>query len=1317
MESTSFKIEKLRDSDNWLQWRFVIRTLLEEDEDILAVCEGEFERPAENSANYEVKLQKFLKADKTARRLIVTSIEKKPLDLLLSCTTARQMWKKLNAVYDMRSDENLSIVQKQFFDFKWDSDESVSHNLAKVEQLATKMKNLGGAVPESMILTRILSILPKKFNHFHSAWDSVEDKKRTLENLTARLMCEEVRAQEQESSEDMAVALLMKRRSTNTSFPKNNYQHKQNHDERQKKTFTGCYTCGRTDHIRKDCVGCHVCGSKGHLSRNCFKKNGNFRRRNSGSANNMQQTSSSTQKQAFVGSSKGLNDDNVWLIDSGATDHMTYRRDIFTKFEKFEEPITIRLGNGELTPAYGKGNVEIETYVDGKCILGTMYDVLFVPKLSQNLFSIITVTRKGIDHAITEYGKKCVFSRDGIVIATGSIWGDLFKVNLRVVKPKICNVAENVKSLQLWHERLCHQNFRHVKCFLKDKGIQVIDDSVICEGCAYGKQHKSSFHNRSDRATKCREIIHTDVCGPMEHESIGRKRYFLIFKDDYSGFRQIFFMKQKSEVAEKLQIFCNQVENLFGENIKELHSDCGKEFKNRDVECFLGSKGIKHTVSVPYTPQQNGVAERENRIIVEAARSMLYSKSELPLSLWAEATNTAAFVINRTGPSKQPGQTPYELWYGKQANVDNFKIFGTECFVHVPYEKRKKLDRKAVKGYLVGYIENCKGYRVYAPSLRDVVLSRDVLFKPERLVPNNINVDTPQKGDEIEENVVAINDLAETNPEVVNNIEESLQISNDNSNGIQLRDRRTIKRTNFYGCPISFHAEKLPSDYNEAINCSEKVFWMDAMKEEMNALRENETWLLVDKPENRKVINNRWVYTKKSNPDSTERFRARLVIKGCSQIPGVDYKETFSPVARYDTVRFLLSIAANNSLCLGQFDIKTAFLYGNLDDDIYMKQPEGFHDGTAKVCKLLKSLYGLKQAPRCWTEHFSEFIKKFGFSKSSADSCFYIYEKNNEKMFLVIYVDDGLIAASHEQLIDKFFAELRKNFKITCTKEVGNFLGIEICRLKDGSIFINQGKYIENIVERFNLSDANYASTPIEVGWDANDFIKDNCSNIPYREAVGSLMFVQLVSRPDISFAVNIASRVLDKPTKAHWLLVKRIIRFLKGTADLGLFYKKNDNFATYSDADFGGDKETRKSTSGMVCMFANAPIVWQSKRQQCVSLSTTEAEYVSAASAAKEIVWIQKLFRDCKIDVNCMLYVDNMSALKLVKNPEFHQRSKHIDIKYHFVRDLYERGEINVKYVKSEDQIADIFTKAIAKPRYIYLSKKLGLISKSEII
>ena len=1312
MESSSFKIEKLRDKDNWLQWRFVIRTLLEEDDDMLDVCEGRLIRPERDSADYAKVLKNFLKADKAARKLIVTTVERKPLDLLLCCTSAREMWKKLNTVYDMKSDENLTLVQKQFFDFKWDSSESVSHNVSKIEQLSNKMKSLGSEVPESMLLTRILSILPRIFNHFHSAWDSVEDSKKTLENLIARLMSEEVRIRDQDVSEE-SVALFTKTRPNN-AYTKSSYTPRPNQSYNFVKKDFGCYTCGRNDHKRKDCTGCNICGSKGHLGRNCFRKFGNPRHKNNYSNGNFERMKQD--KEAFIGSSGAVED--FWLIDSGASDHMTHRREWFCDFEDFKVPLSIKMGNGDIISAYGKGSIDIETRVNNAWIPGIMYDVLYAPNLQQSLFAVKVVARKGIDFSITNNGKRCIFTRNNNVIATGSDSGNLYKVNLRVVMPKNCNsinAEQNekpIESLQLWHERLCHQNYRHVKSFISNLGITIKNDIDICDGCAYGKQHRRSFHEKIERATRVREIIHTDVCGPMDQESLGRKRYFLIFKDDFSGFRQIYFIREKSEVVGKLKLFCNQIETQFTENIKEIHSDGGREFKNKYVGEFLSSKGIKHTINVPYTPEQNGIAERENRIIVEAARSMIYSRSDLPLFLWAEAMNTAVNVINRTGPTKQPNKTPYELWYGKLPTVKDLKIFGTECFVHIPAEKRRKLDKKALKGYLVGYIEDGKGFRVYVPSMRDVLLSRDVLFKSEKLILNSVNI--PLKDDKIEEDKTIIDNNHDSVESVESNNDNDQLL--DNNNIRELRDRRKIQRTDFYGCPITYMAESLPANYKEAITSRDKEYWQDAMQDEINSLHENKTWILVEN-NNQKVINGRWVFTKKLNPDNTERYKARLVIKGYSQKEGIDYKETFSPVVRFDTIRFLLSIAARYNLRLGQFDIKTAFLYGDLKENIYMKQPEGFDDGTNRVCKLLKSLYGLKQAPRCWTEHFTTFLKNFGFCQSKADACFYIYHESDKRMFLAIYVDDGIIAASDECLIDKLFEELNKNFKTTNSKNVTNFLGIEICKFQDGSIFISQEKYIKNLLDKFNLLEANSVSTPIEVNWNANDFDSSEC-NAPFREAVGSLIFLQVVSRPDISFAVNIVARVLDKPSKGHWLLVKRIIRYLKGTLDVGLLYCKDSEFATYSDADFAGDKETRKSTSGILCKHAGAAITWQSKKQQCVTLSTTEAEYVSATLAAKEIIWLKKLFCECNVDTGiCTLFVDNLSAVKLIKNPEFHQRSKHIDVKYHFIRDLYAVGEIDIQYVKSDDQIADIFTKALAKPRFLYLKEKLGLIRKCDIV
>lgn len=671
---------------------------------------------------------------------------------------------------------------------------------------------------------------------------------------------------------------------------------------------------------------------------------------------------------------------------------------------------------------------------------------------------------------------------------------------------------------------------------------------------------------------------------------------------------------------------------------------------------FLNKKGIKHTVNVPYTPEQNGVSERENRTILEAARSMLHSNSDLPTFLWAEAMNTAVHVINRTGPTRNGNKTPFELWFNKVPNIDNLKVFGTECFYHVPKEKRRKLDKKSEKGYLVGYLENCKGYRVYVPNKKDVILSRDVLFKPEKVAAEMTDI-TCFKTDNKSEIIPVENVVDTSKNDAIQNINEvPLQSSIDNNTEKrQLRDRSKIRQTDFYGCPITCLSQKLPSTYKEAMKSKDKDNWKVAMQDEMDSLNENGTWLLVQKPENQKVIDSRWVFTKKLSHDSSERYKARLVIKGYSQKQGIDYTETFSPVVRFDTVRFLLSVAAKENLFLGQFDVKTAFLYGNLQENIYMKQPEGFEDGSSRVCKLIKSLYGLKQAPRCWTEHFTNFLRGLGFTQSIADPCLYIHFENNKRILLTIYVDDGLIAASNEFLIDKLLEDLSKQFTITSTKRVTNFLGIEIFRKQDGSIFIHQSNYIKKILDKFNMTDANSVSTPIECNYDDNVCEKLDC-NAPFREAVGNLMFLQIVTRPDISFAVNVISRELEKPSEHHWMLVKRIFRYLKGTMNMGILYCKNG-------------------------------------------------------------IWLKKLFNDCKIEIdNYVLFVDNISAIKLIKNPEIHQRSKHIDVKYHFIRDSFEKGEIDVKYVRSEEQVADIFTKALAKPRFIYLREKLGIKDKNEI-
>ena len=394
--------------------------------------------------------------------------------------------------------------------------------------------------------------------------------------------------------------------------------------------------------------------------------------------------------------------------------------------------------------------------------------------------------------------------------------------------------------------------------------------------------------------------------------------------------------------------------------------------------------------------------------------------------------------------------------------------------------------------------------------------------------------------------------------------------------------------------------EEQPTSFQEAVDSASKHMWVKAMQNEMEALQENHTWDIKNLPKNKRAIPCKWVYKMKTNADgSVERYKARLVIKGCSQRKGYDYDQTFSPVAKSGTIRSVLSIAANEGMLLRQFDVSTAFLYGNLEEEIYMEQPEGFNDGTGRVCRLNKSLYGLKQAPRCWNKRFGNFLIRLGFIVNEADPCLYIKENGSNKTILALYVDDGLVASTNQTELFSLMNSLESEFKIT-HKAASYFLGFEISHRKDGSIKVSQEGYARKILHRFGMSECKPVSTPIPKESIQSGKVSENDSNqelhFPYRQAVGALMYLMTGTRPDIAYAVGVASRCLENPKPSDVVLVKRIFRYLKGTIDYGIIYKhkfKKGILETFSDADLGGDEQTGRSTTGVVCIYAGGAVTW----------------------------------------------------------------------------------------------------------------------------
>ena len=502
----------------------------------------------------------------------------------------------------------------------------------------------------------------------------------------------------------------------------------------------------------------------------------------------------------------------------------------------------------------------------------------------------------------------------------------------------------------------------------------------------------------------------------------------------------------------------------------------------------------------------------------------------------------------------------------------------------------------------------------------------------------------------------------------------------------------------------------------------DKQFWLDAMNQEYQSLIENDTWELCKLPSTHKAIKNKWVFcTKRDEQGNIIKYKARLVIKGCSQKYGIDYQEVFAPVVRYSSIRYLMGLAVKFDLDIDQMDAVTAFLQGELNgEELYMMQPIGFSNNTNQVCRLKRALYGLKQSSRVWNRKLDEELKKYGLQQSQLDPCIYFTYQDGNVLIVTVYVDDLLIFSNNKQIKSHFRNYLLSTFKMKDLGEVQNCLGFKITRdRKNGKLYLSQKQYIIDILEKYNMKNSKPISTPMDpnVKYDQSmcpqtEGERMEMARIPYREAIGSLLYVAQISRPDIYYAVHVLSQYNSNPGKEHWKGIKRIFRYLNGTIDLKLVYCQDPsgNVIGYSDADWAGCINTRRSTSGYIFMFQGAPISWSSKKQQSVALSSCEAEYVALSNATQEAMWWYNLQKEIDEEMPIEMNVDNQSAINLASNNSYSTRTKHIDIRFHFVKEVVADNKIEIQYCPTEKQAADILTKPIGSVKMTQNYKLLSM-------
>ncbi|KAF1318635.1 Integrase catalytic core protein, partial [Globisporangium splendens] len=1349
--SSSSTMDKLNE-DNYFHWEFNMRMKLARKGLLPHIIRADMDSVSDRTTN------KWKEDDLKALGVIAGEVSITYQVYIRAALTADQAWKLLEEQFNRNTLKNRILITKRMHSFKMESGTRFAEHVDRFKELVTKLETIGEVLDESRQIVLLLGSLPDEYRMISSVLENTP-------NLGLMQVIESLYGADPSGYD---------RAPTENAFVINKRRHdcRDRHDNSNgPKRFNG---------------KCNFCKKVGHKEADCRKKK--FEDQQG------RRAAERTEHRYAFAAAMGL-DKSVWLVDSGASSHMTSRREKFVKLTTLKTPIQIVIADGTKIDAVGIGEACLKMEDD---IEITLSNVLYIPALDGNLLSVSKLAEKGVRAEFVR--DKCVFKFGQETVMTGKRDGSVYKVH--TVLKEECRAA-NGSANSPWmvmHAKLGHipyKRYQHLRTMADGLPAITNDDAVeeICEGCCMGKMAADNFPRHPANKVKTQrvlELVHTDVMGPMQTKTPGGCLYAIVFVDDYSRHVSVYFMKKKSEALDKFKIFKSELENLTDCKIKRLRSDNGGEYTSKRFVDYLVGFGIKHEKTVPYTPQQNGMAERMNRTLVEMARCMLYHES-VDKKWWAEAVNTAAWIINRI-PNSVNTKTPHELIYGRRPNMKNLKVFGALGYAHIPKEKRKKLDAKAFKCRFLGYSETSKGYRVFHVATGLVHIVRTVKFmETSRPDLQQLSIES-DSDDESETEDQEVHDRSLVLPEVKSEIVTQDYVFEEPSNMIveaparmltrsraralmnepepedRQPPRKKLIRTPVYSGPKrqktdqvhasggddehdryalvnpdehALLASEAPKHFREATSREDHAKWKEAMESELKSLVANGTWDLVPRPKSQKPIGSRWVFAlKKNERGEVVRYKARVVAKGYSQCHGIDYEETYAPVAALTSVRAFLATSCSEQMEVQQWDVDTAFLYGDLEETIFMEVPEGSLEFLLKfgtkdigntadiddnqlVCRLRKSLYGLKQASRVWNETIDSCLCEIGFEPTDADPCVYTKRQGNSKCLLCLYVDDMLIASNDQAMIAGVKQAISKRFKIKDLGQARFILGIEVHHdISAKTLSISQKSYIDSVIERFGQTNAAPSLTPIDPsthlskGDEAqSEADRAEMKTKPYRSLIGSLMYLACGTRPDIAVAVARLSRFLENPGPKHWDAGIKVVKYLKKTKDVGIVYDGSleSKLSAFCDADWACDRNDRRSMSGILLMLCGGPIAWRATFQKTVALSTTEAEYMALCDCVKECVWMRTLLKNIGLEQYeaTPIFEDNQGAIALAKNIEYQARTKHIDIRYHFIREKLKENEIVLEYVESKNQIADYLTKGLSSKTLRYLMENNGVFGR----
>jgi len=1315
---------------------------------------------------YEVRFADYKARFGKAGWIINQSLTKESEIYVKDTTNPAKMWAILQEKMDSKDNVVLQrSIRRDFQDVKHDGKEPIESYIRKLREFQRALEGTPDAINDDALMSKILLSLPPAWETKIAAVEDDEDLtldklERVLRNYQCRL----------NAAKAHDVALATKDRGGPRGRGK----------KHPRENATDKVLDGR---VSKD-TECWYCLQKGHMQGACPLRKEKEKRRTERKnakeqANVVKDEEIVSDKEMSFMVSHYLKSSHEWVLDSGATGHMCCSRDAFESLKRLPTDKKIFMGDGSDVSAHGVGTVRLNPEV-------VLTDVLYVPEFTVNLCSVSKLAKDGL--AVTFMETLCTITKDGHELIRGTGVAGLYTLHTEG------EMALTAATTSLWHRRLGHLNVASVKKLeTMAVGMRCTAEpkmEAVCPPCIEGKQHKVfNRHEPSTRMTKRLQMVHSDTCGPFRTPSKAGAKTFVLFIDDMTRMVWCFFMKSKTETPEAFKTFKTLVEKHSGQSIMRFRCDNGKaEYDNATFQGILRESGISYEPSAPYTQNQNGVSERMNRTVMEKARTMLL-EARLPESFWAEAVNTAVYLHNRSPTRSLDGCTPYEAWNGSKPDLAHIKVFGCDAYLFVPDEKRGKLQAKSQKCVLMGYVWNTtKMWRLWDPIGKRVVVGSNVRFdedtlsgreratvlqetddivneivdeKPEPSTVDIVEIDDSSRGrfhsgeqtviPEVQQETLPISEPEQT--------VDTRQIEGRSEEQAPLR-RSTRVRTQTKMFPgMRAFAARIGKD-GEPITLTEALHeeperWKYAVADELKSHMDNGTWTRATLPIGKKALSTKWVFKFKTNADGSRRYKARLVVRGFEQREGIDFEETFAPVAKFPTVRIMFALAAHFDWDIEQMDVKTAFLYPEIDEEVYIKMPEGYRlfypddENAEGVARLCKTLYGLRQSPNAWFKVLDRLFRSKGFSRSNEDPCLYI----SENLIILIFVDDIVFFAKDKEAIRVAKGWLSDAFKMVDLGELKLFLGMQITRDRSRKIlFVSQERYISKVLERCKMENCHGCKTPMDTKLvltkpENNEIV----GTVEYQSLVGSIMYAMLGTRPDLAYTVSTLSKFNSCPAVMHHAAAKRALRYLQGTKDYGLLYCGGQDGSTfpepicYTDSDWAGDTENRKSTGGYVFLIGGTAVSWKTKKQTTISLSSTEAEYIALSEATKEAMWMKRLLREIetrvvpKAEVDLAKYheeeierqwkpwrddgweevdsananddlvtsrpqkilADNQGCIKLAENILGGSRAKHIEIRYHYVRDMLERGEIEILYEPTSTMTADVLTKALPKDRH----------------